>query len=76
MSAVSQRDSSERPVSLPTLHTVPWLAELLGISRKQAYEAIQAQQVPPEIILRFGRRIRIIEEKAIAWIMTGDAAPC
>ena len=58
--------------ALPTLHRVPWLAELLGISEKQAYEAIASQQVPPSIILRFGRRIRIVEEKAIAWIMRGE----
>ena len=60
--------------TLPTLHRVGWLAELLGISEKQAYEAIAAQQVPPEIILRFGCRIRVVEEKAIAWIMSGDSS--
>lgn len=59
---------------LPTLHRVGWLAQLLGISEKQTYEAIAAKQVPPEIILRFGRRIRIVEEKAIAWIMSGTPA--
>ncbi len=58
--------------ALPTLHRVGWLAELLGISEKQTYDAIAAQQVPPDIVLRFGRRIRIIEEKAIEWILGSD----
>ena len=66
------QDATGGPGSLPTLHRVPWLAELLGISEKQAYEAIAAKQVPPAIILRFGRRIRVVEEKAIAWIMGED----
>ena len=60
--------------SLPTLHRVGWLATLLGISEKQTYEAIAAKQIPPEIILRFGRRIRVVEEKAIEWIMRGDSS--
>lgn len=61
----------EPDAKLPTLRRVPWLAKLLGLSRKQTYEVIQSQQVPPEIILRIGRRIIIVEEKAIDWIMRG-----
>lgn len=72
MSQGSHLRATEPTLSVPTLHKVPWLANLLGISQKQAYEAISARQVPPEIVLRFGRRIRIVEEKAIAWIMGED----
>jgi len=58
--------------TVPVLRKVEWLAELLGLSPKQTYEAIATQQVPPECIHRVGRRIRIIEERAIAWVMTPD----
>ena len=58
--------------SPPVLRKIGWLAELLGLSEKQTYEAIASKHVPPECILRVGRRIRIIEERAIAWILNTD----
>jgi len=65
-------EALEGPSEVPRLHKVPWLAKLLGISEKQTYEAIAAQQVPPDVILRVGKRIRIIERRAVEWIL-GDS---
>lgn len=60
-----------RPRQLPVLRKVDWLADLLGMSKKQTYDAINSHQVPPDCIRRVGRRIRVIEERAVAWVMSG-----
>lgn len=57
---------------LPRLQTVDWLAQTLGLSTGQTYEAIASKKVPGDCILRVGRRIRLIEERVIAWILRGD----
>lgn len=57
---------------LPRLQNVDWLAQTLGLSTSQTYEAIASKKVPGDCILRVGRRIRLIEERVIAWILRGD----
>ena len=57
---------------LPRLQNVDWLAQTLGLSTGQTYEAIASKKVPGDCILRVGRRIRLIEERVIAWILRGD----
>jgi hypothetical protein len=51
---------------------VSWLAQTLGLSMGQTYEAIASRKIPGDCILRVGRRIRLIEERVIAWILQGD----
>lgn len=57
---------------LPRLQSVNWLAQTLGMSVGQTYEAIASRKIPGDCILRVGRRIRLIEERVIAWILRGD----
>lgn len=57
---------------LPRLQSVSWLAQTLGMSVGQTYEAIASRKIPGDCILRVGRRIRLIEERVIAWILRGD----
>lgn len=59
---------------LPKLQSVGWLAQTLGLSMGQTYEAIASKKVPGDCILRVGRRIRLIEERVVAWILRGDQA--
>ena len=61
-------------LQLPRLQSVDWLAQTLGLSVGQTYEAISSKKVPADCILRVGRRIRLIEERVIAWILRGDRA--
>ena len=61
-------------LQLPRLQSVGWLAQTLGLSMGQTYEAIASKKVPGDCILRVGRRIRLIEERVIAWILRGDQA--
>lgn len=62
----------QQKLQLPNLQSVEWLAQTLGLSTGQTYEAIASKQVPADCVLRVGRRIRLIEERVIAWILRGD----
>jgi hypothetical protein len=64
----------QQHLQLPRLQSVDWLAQTLGLSVGQTYEAISSKKVPADCILRVGRRIRLIEERVIAWILRGDRA--
>ena len=59
---------------------VDWLAELLEMSRQQVYNSIAEGKIPPSLVLRIGRRIRIKEREALEWIAGGrldaDAREC
>lgn len=57
---------------IPRLQSVNWLAQTLGMSVGQTYEAIASRKIPGDCILRVGRRIRLIEDRVIAWILRGD----
>lgn len=52
-------------------YTVPEAAEVLGISRNSAYEAVRTGQIPS---VRFGRRI-VVPHKVIERLLSGEAAP-
>lgn len=60
------------PTRMPRLQGVKWLAETLDMSIGQTYEAIASKKVPEDCIFRVGRRIRLIEDRVVAWILRGD----
>lgn len=56
----------------PKLQRVEWLIEALNLdNRSQAYDIVASKKIPDDCVLRFGRRIRIVEDKLIAWLNAG-----
>ena len=71
---MSERTRSSSPCSLDDLHerattTVEEVAELLGLGRSAAYEAVRRGDLPAR---RLGRRILIPVPALLAWL---GAAP-
>lgn len=62
----------DRPTRI--LRRVDWLAEFLDLSLNQTYTAINNGDVPPECVVRVGRRIRIVEEQVHRWVSQGATA--
>ncbi len=57
--------------ALPQVIRVEEFAQHFGLSRHQGYEA--AQKLPPGVIVRLGRRIRINVEALQEWISKGGS---
>lgn len=55
-------------VSPSPIRRVEWLAHVLDLTPEQTHEAIRAGQVPPDAVVRVGRRIRINAIKIAAWL--------
>ena len=56
------------------LATVTEAAPLFGVEPKQLYYLIRERIVPPGVVVRLGRQIRINRERAREWIENGGRA--
>lgn len=52
----------------PRLRRIDWLAEVLDLSTAQTYDAIAKGHVPAECVTRIGRRLRVHEDRVLAWL--------
>lgn len=55
----------------PVLITVQQAADRLGLKDKRLYQLVAEGVVPREVVFRYGRGIRLIEERFNAWILAG-----
>jgi excisionase family DNA binding protein len=46
-------------------------AEILGVTQARFYELVRTQILPPGVIIRLGRQIRVDEDALEAWIRSG-----
>ena len=64
--------NAQLPTQLPTLIRVEDLAQLLGLSLQQAYDA--ARCLPNGVVMRIGTRIRIDAARLTEWLAEGGSA--
>ena len=57
----------------PLLRRVEWFAAIADLTKHQAYDAIANGQLPPECIVRLGRRVRLVETAVLDWIASADS---
>lgn len=60
--------------SAATTHQVgqiEWLAGILGICTRSAYDAVRAGEIPPDCYFYLGRRLRIRTHQVLAWVTVG-----
>ncbi len=58
----------------PVLITVQEAADRLGLKDKRLYQLVSEGVVPKEAVFRYGRGIRLIEERFNAWILAGGTS--
>lgn len=51
--------------------SMKWLAEKVGISLPTAYRLAEQQVIPPGVVVRLGRRLRVHVARADAWLAYG-----
>jgi hypothetical protein len=50
------------------LRSVEWFCAVADLPLQQAYEVIRSGKMPPECVVRIGRRIRLVESRVYKWL--------
>jgi len=55
--------------TLPTMISIEEFSNSIGLKRHQGYDL--ARQMPPGVVIRLGRRIRLNAERLQEWLAAG-----